>query len=731
MTGINGVQHRRKALILSPSASHPQDHGNRNRVFQTTSFLKDVGYEIHFILYPFESDWVNEVPESAVEMRRAWASFIALPPSRPLHMAAAGEHHLIDEWWDPQIGTYLQWLFAREWFDVFVVNYTFLSKALDYAPGSTVKVLETHDMFAGRKELFTAHGAPAEFFYTTREQEQIALDRADIVIAIKDAEAAVLRRNSKSAEVISIPFYIERDPLARRLQRLVSTEELRVGFIGALNSVNVLNMQRFLERFEKYRTIYMPPPISISVAGGVCLQLSSNSPAVNLLGRVEDITTFYQGIDVIVAPMSFSTGFKIKVGEALSCGKPVVATQNGFDGFPAVDPFHNLESVDAVCRALVKLAFDRERLLLLEERTAVAARLAHRRCLDGYSALNKAVLRRSRRIAFITDAAIWNSQTVRQVRLAQWCELCTYITRTAVIYVGADEPGNSPKTASQLTRCTDLYAPGATAEDALMVIDTLRQSYEVIEVVLSVKGDFSSRILGGLKERVPYVTLDAWLPDLAVMAAGHGASPGTDLWLAGEHKANDSATRAISTTAMRYLPAGLDAWRKKKSSSGILIALCAPDPADLAGVDLLSGTEGLATSIWLADFRPDEEGGDESALLNELKQREMPRLILSVDPSSRAAEVARCVASYWRTEYLRISAAEFPYMLGSHLAPLICSSFADIAGYLCAHPGIEFASHSGDVGWSTYWRTVTKRKSADHPRNHPKAALRHASSAGA
>jgi hypothetical protein len=581
-------------------------------------------------------------------------------------------------------------------------------------------------MFAGRKELFTAHGAPAEFFYTTREQEQLALDRADIVIAIKDAEAAVLRHNT-AAEVISIPFYMDRDPVAVRPGRLDNADELRIGFIGALNSVNVLNMRRFLERFEKYRTIYMPPPISISIAGDVCLQLSSNSPAVNLLGRVEDITAFYESIDVVVAPMSFSTGIKIKVGEALSCGKPVVATQNGFDGFPTVDPFHSLESIDGVCRALMKLAFDRERLLLLEQRTAVAARLAHRRCLDGYSALNKAILRRSRRIVFITDVAIWNSNSTRQARLAQWCELCTYITRTMVIYVGGDEPGKFSRTASQLARFTDIYSTGATTQDVLRVIDTLRQSYEVIEVVLSVKGDFGSHIQGALNERVPYVTLDVWLPELAALAGEHAESTEADLWLAGKEEETDIPARAISATAMRYLPTGLDVWRKKKSDSEILIALCAPDSADLAGVDLLLETEEIANSISMVDFCPDEEGGNESALFSDLKERDIPRIIVSVGQSSRAAEVARCIAAYWGIECLRISTAEFPCIVGSDQSPLVCSSFADIAGYLGSQVCGEtkFASHSGDVGWSTYWRLVTKRKVADRARNDPVAALRH------
>jgi hypothetical protein len=345
--------------------------------------------------------------------------------------------------------------------------------------------------------------------------------------------------------------------------------------------------------------------------------------------------------------------------------------------------------------------------------------------LDGYSALNRAIVRRSRRIVFITDAAIWNCDSLRQARLAQWCELCTYITRTAIVYVGADAPGKFPRTASQLARFTDLYSPGADAENALRVIDTLRRSYEIIEVVLSVKGEFGRSILDALKERVPYVTLDIWLPELAATTSDHGQSAGADLWLTSEHEEKDIAAHAISTTAMRYLPAGLDAWRKK-SSSHILLALATPNAADLVGIDLLAGTEEIANLVWLADFRPDEEGGDESALFAILKQRDMPRIIISVGQSNRAAEVARCMAAYWGIEYFRVSAAEFPCMLGSDLSLVMCSSFADIADYLCTQINAEtrFATHSGDVGWSTYWRVVTKRKSADHARHGPVATSR-------
>src|SRR5947209_10394625 len=84
--GMTSLSIRRQALVFSPSASHPQDYGNRNRVFQTASHLRNIGYDIHFVLYPYENDWVNGIPPSAAEMRSTWSSFTVVPPSRPLHM---------------------------------------------------------------------------------------------------------------------------------------------------------------------------------------------------------------------------------------------------------------------------------------------------------------------------------------------------------------------------------------------------------------------------------------------------------------------------------------------------------------------------------------------------------------------------------------------------------------------------------------------------------------------
>ena len=393
---MSARQGARKALVLSPSASHPQDYGNRNRVFQTTSRLKDAGFEIHFLLYPYESDWVNGVPDSAVDMRAAWDPFTVIPPS--LISACAARKARITT--STSGGTrrsvpVLEWLFAREAFDVFLVNYTFFSEGLRVrAQDRRSRSSRTHDIFSGRKELFQAHGAQPEFFYTTPEQEKQALDRA----GHRRGDHQGRRKRTQlraltSREVVADALRYRRAACRkRRPERLETAEPSRSASSAHSNTVNSLNMARFLERFAKAERIYVPPPIEIRIAGNVCSQLRAyTSPSVKLLGHVPSVAEYYEDIDVVVAPMSFSTGIKIKVGEALSFGKPVVATHNGFDGFPSTDEFHSLESIDAVCRALMKLAFDRERLKTLEDHSEVAARLARSRSAAGYGALARAI----------------------------------------------------------------------------------------------------------------------------------------------------------------------------------------------------------------------------------------------------------------------------------------------------------------------------------------------------
>jgi glycosyltransferase involved in cell wall biosynthesis len=374
----------RSVLVLSTTPPLPRDYGNRNRIHQTLSLFQRMGFKISFLLYPIDRDWADEIPAYYSQLVESFDYFATIPNSRKLHQNAHGYHHEIDEWWDPNIAQHLIWLFQRKQFHVFVVNYTFLAKAFEYAPPGVVKLLDTHDVFSGRRELFEKFGVPAEFFYTSAEQEKLALDRADAVIAIKRSEAATLKALT-SRRVLSMPYWDDRKPQTRLEFGAPVVFDydrpLRLGFLGAYNSVNIINLRRFLAIFSRYYMIYNPP-VEIVIGGNVCAGIADDHPFVKKLGFVDDASDFYGMIDAVIIPLEFSTGIKIKVGEALAWNVPVLATRDAFDGFRAYHPTQQAPTVAVLCDMIVAVAFGEipaQALAWATQKAAVAAAEAQER----------------------------------------------------------------------------------------------------------------------------------------------------------------------------------------------------------------------------------------------------------------------------------------------------------------------------------------------------------------
>jgi hypothetical protein len=112
-------------------------------------------------------------------------------------------------------------------------------------------------------------------------------------------------------------------------------------------------------------------------------------PNVEVVGRVTDLGEFYRSVDVVIAPMDFGTGLKIKVAEALAAGAPLLATAHATEGYPTTEPLHLLPDFQAMALELVKLAFDpkelpalacRSRAIHADIRPKVLAALEETRC---------------------------------------------------------------------------------------------------------------------------------------------------------------------------------------------------------------------------------------------------------------------------------------------------------------------------------------------------------------
>ena len=429
----------RSALVISTTPPIPRDYGNRNRVYQTLQFLRDSGFRISFLLYPFDEDWANAVPPYYSELVSQFEYFAVIPNSRPLHQPAAGYHHDIDEWWDENIGRHLDWLFRRKRYDLLFVNHTFLSRAFEHAPKGVLRVLDTHDLFTDRRETFERHEVEAEFFYTNAAQEQIAFNRADGIIAIKPSEAEFIRTLTTS-HVATIPYWDDHPPKLTnhqdRASRVFSHDmPLRAGFIGAENSVNTVNLRRFLEQFDRYLNLYNLP-VEIVIAGNVCRRLDVAYSFVRKLGRVASVEDFYKEIDIVLAPLKFSTGIKIKVGEALARRLPIMATFNAFDGFRPFHPTHSQKSVANLCESIAATATNEipySELFSAARRAAVAAQRAQDR---GFGDLREWLKHQTQRIVIVTDRSFFYRATFMDELISQTIEYISHIKPVVLVVLG-------------------------------------------------------------------------------------------------------------------------------------------------------------------------------------------------------------------------------------------------------------------------------------------------------
>ncbi|MDW8399608.1 MAG: glycosyltransferase, partial [Acetobacteraceae bacterium] len=360
-----------RVLMLAPTPTWPLDQGNRRRIHALGQAIRREGAEVHFAHYPSEHDWRGRAdPRAHREMAAQWDGYFAIPPTRPPHPPpASGPDHLIDEWWDPAIGTFLDWFFARHRTDALVVHYPFLSRALLHAPPGCLRILDMHDRFAGRREVLARAGIAPEFFHTTEEQEAIALARADLVLAIKREEAAAFRRAARTPVVV-LPHA---EP-PREVPPTPGRGVLRFGIIGARNSINRAATGAFLAALhERLRGTLLP--CEILLAGSICAEFPPEALPryVRRLGPVEDVGAFYAEADVVLAPLAVSTGLKIRVGEALAFGRPVLALAHAFEGYPPQHPFHALPDLPALLAAMERVVAEPALLAELADASRRAA----------------------------------------------------------------------------------------------------------------------------------------------------------------------------------------------------------------------------------------------------------------------------------------------------------------------------------------------------------------------
>lgn len=351
----------KSCLVISPFLPRADDAGHRKRTFESCQMLADLGYELTLMHLAFEGNWYFRKQSIDSEELRScgitkYFEFYAdaLVGRAPLSGAKVQR---LDEWWDPQFEAFLINHLRRNFYDGVIIHNIWLSKAFDFFPHFTIKLVETHDLFSERSSQFEHIGAVSDFYSCSESDEIFGFKRSHVAIAIKSDDASWIKSRVQNIDVVTV------SPRPASLPKRLRTDyqsqnKVVFGFIGSAHLFNLHCLQAFL-KLLKSELLRNPLSLEVLLAGNVCDKINSEDfPFIKKLGYVSSVEDFYSSVDFIFSPLDYGTGLKLKVAEAIEYGVPILSTEHSAAGIAL-----NKELISSDKRSLVadvmSVAFNR------------------------------------------------------------------------------------------------------------------------------------------------------------------------------------------------------------------------------------------------------------------------------------------------------------------------------------------------------------------------------------
>jgi glycosyltransferase involved in cell wall biosynthesis len=165
-----------------------------------------------------------------------------------------------------------------------------------------------------------------------RRAERAACLRADLTIAVSEADRRELVRLAPRSRITAIPTGVDTTYFKPAGNPVTGN---RLVFTGSMdwypNEDAVLYFgSQILPRIRAYM-----PDVSVTIVGrnpSAHLRASAERMGLNVTGTVDDVRPYMDEADVYIVPLRAGGGTRLKIFEALAMGKAVVSTTVGAEG---------------------------------------------------------------------------------------------------------------------------------------------------------------------------------------------------------------------------------------------------------------------------------------------------------------------------------------------------------------------------------------------------------------
>jgi len=347
-------------IVISPLPLFPMEGGGGARILSYMRYLRQRGFAIELVTVRHEGRYVSA---AEAEVDRLW---IARPELRKTRLRDRLRHHgrrlpspvrgvlrtgvqgferilkprateepvpqhksNLDRARNTMLDTYAARIIQQRKPCAVITTYAWTTRVFDGISDDVLKIVDTIDIQHLRAALAAAAGFNLDRVTCSAEEEARELRRAQVLLAIQEEEHKGLAQLTPDRSVVLCEHAY---PVAETPREAppVSTNIL---FVGNHYEPNVDGLRLFLDRAWP-AILEAIPTARFHVCGKVCKAVRKAPENVLLHGRVAALEPYYDAASVVINPVPYGTGLKIKTVEALCFGKPLVTTPSGIVGLP-------------------------------------------------------------------------------------------------------------------------------------------------------------------------------------------------------------------------------------------------------------------------------------------------------------------------------------------------------------------------------------------------------------
>jgi glycosyltransferase involved in cell wall biosynthesis len=210
-------------------------------------------------------------------------------------------------------------------FDCIIIEYIHSSYFLNFLVEDITVILDAHDIISDRADEFKKYNYAGALYELSAETETEIFKVYDHILVLCQADQDKIDAMIGPGKALLCPHPAKcfRHPLKKHVKNIAFIASAYLPNVDAINWFVNYCWPQISEKHD----------IQLCIYGTVCGNIKlHNQQQIVCKGFAADINQMYKETDIVINPVRFGAGLKIKNVEALAHGRPLVTTSHGARG---------------------------------------------------------------------------------------------------------------------------------------------------------------------------------------------------------------------------------------------------------------------------------------------------------------------------------------------------------------------------------------------------------------